>query len=269
MTTHQFALADGASLAYTDVGQGRTILLLHGVCMSRAFFEHNVGPLSENHRVIAVDFRSHGDSPRVEGGHTVAQYARDVHALLEHLNLEDVTAVGWSMGGFVLWDYLSQFGRERLSSVVIVSQGPSDLTQPDWPYGIADVAQLRAFVGAMQDDFRGFFAGFVPLMFKDELAPDRLVGFVDSICQVGANSGTLIFVDQTLQDYRSHIAEFDIPHLLVWGSDEKVIKLGAQDWLAEQLPHSESVVFGNSGHCPMWEEPTRFHELIGDWISRH
>ena len=121
MTIRQFQLPGDASIAYTDSGHGRPILLLHGVCMSRVFFERNADVLARDHRVITVDFRSHGDSPPAESGHTVAQYARDVRALLQHLQVADVTAVGWSMGSFVLWDYLAQFGAERLASVVVVS----------------------------------------------------------------------------------------------------------------------------------------------------
>jgi len=266
---HQFELPDGAALTFTDTGTGRVILLLHGVCMSRMFFERNVIPLAEQYRVIAVDFRSHGDSPRSEGGHTVAQYARDVHALLEHLQLTDVTTVGWSMGNFVIWDYLRQFGHRRLASTVVVSQGPSDLTQPDWPFGIGDIQQLHGMIADLQYDFRQFFVEYVPTMFKNDLQPEQLTRFVDSICKVGANAGTLIFLDQTLRDYRAQIPQFTIPHLLVWGRDEKTMKLGAKDFLVEQLPESELIVFDNSGHCPMWEEHERFHHVVGEWISRH
>jgi non-heme chloroperoxidase len=269
MTTKTLELPDGATIAYTDIGTGRPILLLHGVCMSRRFFDRNVDRLSDGHRVITMDFRSHGDSPPVEGGHTVAQYARDVRALLAHLEINDVTAIGWSMGSFVLWDYLAQFGNDRLASVVVVSQGPSDLTQPDWPYGIADVPQLQGFLAAMQEDFRGFFTAFAPLMFKAELPAEELTDFADAICQVGANAGSVIFVDQTLKDYRSQLATYTIPHLLVWGRDEKVIKLGSGEWLANTLANAEYVVFDDSGHCPMWEEPDRFNTLVADWISRH
>lgn len=269
MEIHQLEVSDGGILTFTDAGEGRVILLLHGVCMSRAFFERNVIPLAQRYRVIAVDFRSHGDSPRSEGGHTVSQYARDVHALLEHLQLTDVTAVGWSMGNFVLWDYLRQFGQRRLASAVNVSQGPSDLTQPDWPFGIGDIPQLHGFIAELQDDFREFFVGYVPTMFKNALQPEQLTRFVDSICKVGANAGTLIFLDQTLRDYRSQIPEFSTPHLLVWGRDEKAMKLGAKDYLVEHLPDAELIVFENSGHCPMWEEPERFHDVIDEWISRH
>lgn len=269
MNTRRFELPGGAALAFTDTGQGRVILLLHGVCMSRMFFERNIPELAKRYRVIALDFRSHGDSPIVEGGHSVSEYARDVHALLEHLDVNDVTAVGWSMGNFVLWDYLRQFGRDRLASMVVVSQGPSDLTQDDWPFGFADIPQLHGFIAETQDDFRQFFLRYVPTMFKNELAPEQLTRFLDSICKVGANSGTLILINQTLQDYRSQIPQFTIPHLLVWGADEKTMQLGAKDWLVEQLAEAESVVFDNSGHCPMWEEPERFHHVLDDWMSRH
>lgn len=269
MEIHQVALPDGAVLRFTDTGEGRVILLLHGVCMSRIFYERNVSALAKRYRVIAVDFRSHGDSLIVEGGHTVPQYARDVHALLEHLQVNDVTAVGWSMGSFVLWDYLDQFGQDRLASAVVVSQGPSDLMQLDWSFGFADIPQLHGFIADLQDDFREFFVGYVPTMFKNELHPEQLTRFLDSVCKVGANSGTLILIDQTLKDYRPQIPEFSTPHLLVWGSDEKAMKLGAKDWLIEHLPDVESVVFEDSGHCPMWEEPERFNDVIDEWISRH
>jgi non-heme chloroperoxidase len=270
MVPQRFQLPDGADLAYTDTGEGRPLLLLHGVCMSRLFFERNIDALARGHRVVAVDFRSHGDSTPGEGGHTVAQYARDVRALLEHLDLTDVVVVGWSMGALVTWEYLAQFGADRVTGVVVVSQGPSDLIQTDWPHGIADPAGLGGFIEAMQGDFRGFFAGFVPLMFADGLAdePERVERFVDEICRVGVNAGTAIFADQTLRDYRSVIPSFTVPHLLVWGADEKVIASASGTWLADALPDGELVTFAASGHCPMWEEPDRFNALVEEWVLR-
>ena len=269
MASGMLDLPTGATLACTDTGSGRPILLLHGVCMSKAFFERNIEPLAASHRVIALDFRGHGDSPSMEGGHTVAQYARDVRAVIETLGLRDSVLVGWSMGSLVLWDYLSQFGGdERLAGVVVVSQGPSDLTQPGWPHGIADLPALRTYLEMAQDDFAGFFAGFVPEMFKNPLTEQEQAGFVKAICAVGANAGSLILVDQTLQDYRDRIPRFTVPHLLSWGRDEKVGKLAAADWLHRELPRSELHVFEESGHCPMWEEPEKFNALLTDWETR-
>lgn len=66
--------------------------------MSRRFFGRNAAALAERFRVINLDLRGHGESPPHEGGHTVAQYARDVKDLLDALGLDDAVLVGWSMG---------------------------------------------------------------------------------------------------------------------------------------------------------------------------
>ena len=98
MIENLIGLSTGATVAVTDVGSGRPLVLLHGVCMSRHFFERNIDALAAAHRVVALDFRGHGASPSSEGGHSIAQYARDVRALIEHLDLEDAVLLGWSMG---------------------------------------------------------------------------------------------------------------------------------------------------------------------------
>lgn len=264
----EFVLSDGAVLAYLDKGAGPVVLLVHGVCMTSAFFAHNVDKLAEDHRVIAVDLRSHGDSPTSETGNTVAQYARDLHELMVGLDLHDVTGVGWSMGSFVWWDHLSQFGTERLSRLAVVSQGPADLTRHDWPHGIADPDELGSFVDAMQSDFAGFFAEFVTEMFKDPLPDADAATLLAEITKIAPNPGTVILADQTLRDYRGFLQGLEVPHLLVWGMDEKVVKLASGDWLSTALPDAELHIFDDSGHCPMWEEPDRFNALLADWIRR-
>lgn len=266
-TKNELSLSDGAAMKYIDIGDGPAVLLVHGVCMTSVFFEHNIGPLAQTHRVIAVDLRSHGDSPIATAGNTVAQYARDLQALLTHLDLDDVTGVGWSMGSFVLWDYLLQFGPDRIKRLAVVSQGPSDLTRADWPYGIATVDDLSAYLNDMQNDFAGFFEGFVPEMLKDEASDAQVQTFVAEIVKIGANAGSVILADQTLKDYRPFLDGLTVPHLLVWGADEKVVKLASGDWLHTHLTTSELQVFDDSGHCPMWEEPERFNALLSGWIA--
>ncbi len=260
-------LSTGATVSFEDQGTGRPIVLLHGVAMSRVFFERNVEDLATDHRVIALDFRGHGSSPQMDEGHEVAQYARDVRALLVDLDLQGAVLVGWSMGSLVIWDYLRQFGQDNhVAGVVIISQGPSDLIQDDWPHGIADHATLGEYLDMMQSDSRGFLGGFLPEMFHTSPDEATIERFLDDICRAGTNTATLILADQTVQDYRADMPSYHVPHLLVWGSDEKVVKLASADWLSAQLPNSEVHVFDTSGHCPMWEEADRFNALVRQWV---
>jgi non-heme chloroperoxidase len=260
-------LPDGARLAYDDAGKGRPVVLLHGVCMSRRFFERNAGPLAERFRVVNVDLRGHGESPASEGGHTVAQYAQDVKHLLDTLELEDAVLVGWSMGTFVIWDLVRQFGSDGIAGHVNVSQGPSDLSRDDWEHGIFPLAELFSTLAAAQDDFRGVMQGFVPAMLMHPPSAEDEELLVGETQRVGANAGTCILLDQSLQDYRELVAGYSVPTLLVWGVDEKVVPIAGGPWLEQAQPHAELVIFEQSGHCPMWEEPERFNQVVGDWIE--
>lgn len=90
---------NGADLYYEDHGEGNPIVFLHGVMCSLRYFEPQLANLSKEYRPIAVDFRGHGRSEKMELGYTVAQYARDVHSFIEQRDLDEVVVVGWSSRG--------------------------------------------------------------------------------------------------------------------------------------------------------------------------
>ena len=203
-------LPDGARMAYDDTGSGRPVVLIHGVSMSRRFFERNAAPLAERFRVVNVDLRGHGESPAHEGGHTVAQYARDVKHLLGALGLDDAVVAGWSMGSFVVWDLIRQFGTDGLAGHVVVSQGPSDLKRPDWDLGAFTPAELYELLAAAQADYRGVMSEFVPTMLCDKPSTADLDLLVRETLWIGANAGTCILLDQSLQDYRDVIGSYGL-----------------------------------------------------------
>ena len=259
-------VAGGVRLAYDDRGSGRPVLLVHGVSMSRRFFEHNPDGLAERFRVVSVDLRGHGESPAHEGGHTVAQYARDLHDVIDRLGLARAVAVGWSMGTMVVWDMIRQFGAGDLAGHVNVSQGPSDLKREGWELGAFSMDELFGLLEAAQEDFRAVMAEFVPSMFADERPADELRMLVDQTQALGANAATCILLDQSLRDFREVVGSYRLPTLYAWGRDEKLVPVAAGDWLAANTG-AELVMFERSGHCPMWEEPERFNRVVGDWIA--
>jgi pimeloyl-ACP methyl ester carboxylesterase len=260
-------MPDGAVVRYEERGSGRPLMLLHGVCMSSAFFREQLDALSAGHRVIAVDFRGHGQSPACDHGHTVAQYARDVHHLIEQLALDDVVLVGWSMGSIVTWQYLRQFGLHRLAAQVVVSQGPSDLKRDDWPLGMLELGELAELCDAIQEDMAAAFADFAPAMFADALDEASRAWVLHEIMRCRPTTATAILLSQTLPDARAVLRDLALPTLLVWGRDEKLMPVAAGEWIRDHVPASRLVVFERSGHCPMLEEPERFNELVSEFIA--
>ena len=87
------------TLYYTNTGRGEPLILLHGNGESRLYFQAQIAPLSQIRRVIAVDTRGHGQSPRGSAPFTLSQFADDLHALMDHLALPQADILGFSDGG--------------------------------------------------------------------------------------------------------------------------------------------------------------------------
>jgi pimeloyl-ACP methyl ester carboxylesterase len=172
------------------------------------------------------------------------------------------------MGTFVVWDYIKQFGAGDLGGHVNVSQGPTDLQQDDWELGVFPLAAMFEALAGCQADYRATMAHFLPAMLADEPSDQDLTRLVDETQKIGANAGTCILMDQCLVDYRDLVGTYELPTLICFGRDEKLIKFGNAAWLADHQPDSELAVFDHSGHTPMWEEADRFNEVVTGWIAR-
>jgi non-heme chloroperoxidase len=260
-------LPDGTKLAYDDKGSGRDVLLIHGMCMTRRYFDRNFDALAERFRVVRVDLRSHGDSPASEGNNTVAQYARDVKHLVDTMGLDKPVLAGWSMGTLTIWELIRQFGSDWMGGHVNISQGPSDLVRDDFPIGAFTMDDLHGLLAGAQADFRGTMEHLIPLMVKHKPNEADMAFLLDEVCKIGPNCGTLCILDQSVQDYRDVVGSYELPTLQTWGADEQLISVAVGEWLKERQKGAEMVIFEESGHCPMWEEPEKFNQVVGDWIA--
>src|SRR3984893_18167921 len=127
-----FVTSDGVQLSYIRQGSGRPIVLLHGWSQCAEEFKHQIGPLSAQYDVIAVDQRSHGESQKLSYGLKISRLAKDLYELLTEFDLDDVALLGHSMGSSVIWCYIDLFGPERLSKIILVDQSPFLTSDPHW-----------------------------------------------------------------------------------------------------------------------------------------
>src|ERR1700716_3733837 len=93
-----FVTSDGVQLSFIRQGSGRPIVLLHGWSQCAEEFKHQIGPLSAQYEVIAVDQRSHGESQKVSYGLKISRLAKDLFELLTELDLNEVVLFGYFMG---------------------------------------------------------------------------------------------------------------------------------------------------------------------------
>ena len=88
-----------APIYYHAKGSGKPILLIHGWAMDSSAWTFFKEEFSSNNTVIAVDLRGHGKSAALPGPYNLESFAHDIQQLIEDLDLQKATVMGWSMGG--------------------------------------------------------------------------------------------------------------------------------------------------------------------------
>ncbi|MFG6147834.1 alpha/beta fold hydrolase [Halobacillus sp. B23F22_1] len=254
-------------LYYQGEGVGQTVIFVHGVMMSSQFFHKQYPYFKEKYRTIMFDFRGHGESSKVEYGHTVANYARDLKSLIEHLELKDVILVGWSMGAFVVWDYINQFGTNNIKAITVVDQSPSDYIWEGWEYGAFTFDDIKGVMQAIQEDQKGFNADFIYGMFKEKPDKQEHKWILKEMMKVPASIASTIVFNQTAVDYRENLSNIDVPALICFGRDDKFFPVAAGEYIQQKIPGSKLVPFENSSHCLFLEEPDKFNQELDKFFQ--
>ncbi|MDA3645196.1 alpha/beta hydrolase [Saccharopolyspora indica] len=262
-------LPDGLPLYYEDHGSGPAVVLLHGWTMNSTFWQQNVAALSAQNRVITLDLRGHGLSGKTDGGHTLAQYARDVHHLMQHLELRDVCLVGWSMGTAVILSYVQQFGCGSLRSAAFIDQSPRFLDAADWQYplfGEYTAVDLAVFAQGFQHARPSVVKPFIAACFAETPPPEVIDAVYAETAKTPTSAALAVWYDMAHADLRPVLPEVTVPTLLMYGARSKVFPGDLDDWLAGQLPQAKIARFDGSGHAPFSEEPDSFNEVLGSFL---
>ncbi len=262
-----YSQCNGADLYYEDRGEGPPIVFLHGVMASHRFFESQLGPLSTEYRTLAIDFRGHGRSEKTELGHTVAHYARDVHAFLDQHELEDVVLTGWSMGALVSWDYVDQFGTANLRGLVNVDMEATRFQWDDYDHGLTDLDGLKATLALVQQDQTSLIERVTEQVFKHQPSAEMRTMQFDELSRTPAPIKSAILFDALTRDYRDVLPEIDVPMVVCAGADEKRGTVESVRHVAEIVPDSRFELFEDSSHCPPLEEPEQFNRVIRQFVN--
>ncbi len=86
-------------LSYREQGRGEPLILLHGNGEDSSYFAEQIRCFSKTYRVIAVDTRGHGRTPRGTAPFTIRQFAEDLKGLMDRLKIEKAHILGFSDGG--------------------------------------------------------------------------------------------------------------------------------------------------------------------------
>jgi pimeloyl-ACP methyl ester carboxylesterase len=243
---------DGVSLRYRAIGDGPTVVLVHGYGASLDSWRGVDDALAKHHRVIAIDLKGFGWSSRPAGDYSPAAHAALVWKALDQIGADDVALVGHSWGASVVLA-MALDKPARVRRIALVSAYVYDDQVPSF-FRWAQVGGVGELIFAMT--YRERIEERVPLAYHD----DRFVTQerVDAVQAEFDKPGTTAAALATARGHRfaaqaARYATIAKPALVLWGDDDQVTPLHAGERLSRDLPDARLVVVPACGHMPMVE----------------
>ncbi|NYE59434.1 non-heme chloroperoxidase [Duganella sp. 1224] len=255
LTSSTLTLNDGTTLYYKDWGSGPAVVFSHGYPLSADAWEYQMLFLmQQGFRVIAFDRRGFGRSSQPAGGYDYDTFADDLAALINALNLKQVTLVGHSMGGGEVARYIGRHGEQRVAKVALVAAvTPFLLQTPDNPGG-APKALFDTFRAAVQADRSQWNKDVTMPYYSYNRAGAKVSeGVRDDYWRQGMNTGVLAAYHAITAfsetDFRADLKKITVPTLVVHGNDDQIVPFEISGKLSAQLVRNATLkVYEGGSH---------------------
>ncbi|MFB9328839.1 alpha/beta fold hydrolase [Paenibacillus aurantiacus] len=262
-------------LYYEDQGTGKPVVLIHGWPLSGRSWEAQVPALVEaGYRVITYDRRGFGKSSQPWDGYDYDTFAADLDRLLAHLNLQDVTLVGFSMGGGEVARYIGTYGSKRVAKAVLAAAVPPFFYKSDaHPEGGLDEATIQAFQDGIKSDRIAFLDNFTTNFFavrgRTDLVSEAFRAYTRDIAALASPKGTLDCVSAFGRtDFREDLAKFDLPTLIIHSDADAIVPIEVSGQRAHELiPGSSLVVIKDAPHGLNATHAKEFNAALIDFLN--
>lgn len=259
----QHQVVRGISTAVDVQGDGPPVLFLHGFPLDRTMWRHMTAPLTGRQR-IAPDLRGLGLSDAPEGGYFMEEYADDMAALLEMLDVERAVVCGLSMGGYVALEMARRHGHRLQGLILMNTRANADSVEGK--AGRAEMIRLVQRQGS---------SALAETMLPKLLAPETLRTMPDVVERVrtmivasppaGVIGALTAMKERT--DSTPLLREIDLPTLVVAGRDDQLIPMDYSRTMAEQIPNAHLTVIAGAGHLAPMEQPIATSRVVGEFLE--
>lgn len=249
-----FTTRDGVEIYFKDWGSGKPVLFSHGWPLDADMWDYQLHHLaSHGYRAIAFDRRGFGRSDQPWNGYDYDTFADDIKELIEHLDLRDVTLVGFSMGGGDVSRYLARHGSARVAKLALLGAvTPLFGQKPDFPQGVAKGVFDGIRDGLLKDRAQ-FLADFAPVFYGTNQGQEVSAGVFTqtlNIALLASLKGTVDCVTAFSEtDFRPDMAKVDVPTLVIHGDADQVVPFETTGKLAAELIRgAELKVYAGAPH---------------------
>ncbi|HYG97533.1 MAG TPA: alpha/beta hydrolase [Terriglobales bacterium] len=262
-------------LYYEDHGTGHPVILIHGYPLSGASWEKQVPVLlTIGYRVITYDRRGFGRSGQPTTGYNYDTFAEDLRNLIQHLSLNAVSLVGFSMGGGEVARYIGKYGSDNVTSAVIIAGVP--------PYLLKTSDNAEGVDGAIFDDIEkaaaadryAFFTEFLKNFFNTDVfmgtrVSEEAVRASWNVAMGASAVASVACVRTWTEDFRNDVSKISVPTLVIHGEADRIVPFSASGQVtARMIPGARLVTMKDGPHAINWTHADIVNRNLVDFLTQ-
>lgn len=257
-----------------ECGSGDPILCLHGLGGNIFTWRHFVPHFSQTNKLILVDLRGFGASPKPSDTHySIEEHADDIYKIIIRDDLKRLTLIGNSLGGgiaLLVAIRLCEQDPTRLSKLVLIDAGAYKEYLPGY------LKLMRTFVGGLivslaPSRLAAKFVLRASYYDKSKITSQQIKAYSDPIASKEGRYALLQTARQCIpansEEIIAKLKSIAVPTLVLWGREDGVIPLKVGELLDKALPDSELVVLEHCGHIPQEEKPDETMASISKFMN--
>jgi len=261
------------NIYYEDYGKGLPVVFIHGWPLSGSMWEYQVTQLPQQGlRCITYDRRGFGKSDRPFSCYDYNTLASDLKAVLDELDLHEVTLVGFSMGGGEIAKYFSLYGGERIAKVVLISAVvPYMLQTEDNADGVPQ-GEFDKMLKAITDDRPAFLEAFNKDFYGVELLNNPVTNaYLSNALIRGMDASPIATIECAKSfsstDFRNDVPEINVPTLIIHGDKDKTVPIKATgEQAAKMISGAILKVYEGAPHGLWFTEKDKLNQDLIDFI---
>jgi len=242
-------------LFYEDLGENNTIIFISGWPLTHQMWEYQMTPLRElGFRCIAYDRRGFGKSEQSLNNYSYDVLADDLKDLIDETGAENITLVGFSMGGGEVVRYCSKYNCEKISRIILVSSIiPFMLKTEDNAEGVP-LEMFQEFDQQIRNDrpafLENFSKQFYGVGFLSRPVSSGILQWTNSLAFTASQKAVLSCMQSFAQtDFRSELSSIKIPTLVIHGDSDKTVPIKATgEQAAAMIPGALYKVYEGAPH---------------------
>lgn len=264
-----FARVNDLNLFYETRGDRamRPVLFLHGFPFDHSMWHHQMEALSQTHWCIAPDLRGHGQTTRLKPAGapaSIEQMADDVIALLDHLEMDQATVCGLSMGGYIAFALWRKYA-PRISRLILADTKATADTEEARQnrYRLAELVRARGASAAAD--------AMLPRLFAPHHLNSPAAREIRAIIERTPPDQIVdtLYALASRPDSTDLLTGLTAPCLVIVGEHDAITPKADAELICRLAPGARPpVVIPDAGHLSPLENPAAFNQAVGAFLGR-